>query len=93
MPTTSLAGDRSRRVRNPRDVTGARFAELQHEKSAREAAADIDIPEALRAAQARGHADGYAKGLDDGWDTCIRALVEEGILDADDAPEDAEDDA
>lgn len=85
MPTTPLAGDRARRARNPRDITGTRHRELLAEKAARDAAATVDIHEVQRRSREAGYSDGYTKGLSDGWDACIAALVAEGVLDADDA--------
>lgn len=76
---------------NPRDLTATRQRRLLAEKARREAAQDIDIAEVRQRAHSAGHAAGYEKGLKDGWDACIAALVDEGILDPDEPGDDTED--
>lgn len=89
--TTPRQGDRSRASRvSPRNITGRKYAELHAEKAARDAAKDTDIAEVRRTEYLRGHDEGFVRGFTVGWDTLAAHLVEEGILDADDGPEDAE---
>lgn len=89
MPTTSLAGDRSRRVRNPRDVTGARYAQLHAEKAARETAASIDISEIRKTEFQRGFDAAWETAFKAGWDALAAYLVEEGVLDPDEQDDEA----
>jgi hypothetical protein len=63
MSTTSLAGDRSRRARSPRDITGREYARLHAEQEAKRAAATVDIHEVQRLAR--------EAGFSDGWDAAI----------------------
>ena len=90
MPTTTspLAGNRTHRTRNPRDVTGAQYQRLHAEQKAKEDAANLDIAAVRRAALTEGHAQGYEAGFTAGWDALAEHLVSEGILDPDE-PEDA----
>lgn len=64
MPTTALAGDRSRRARNPRDITGTRYTDQLAAKAARDAAKNVDLDELRRQTRAEGfdagHETGYA---------------------------------
>ena len=85
MPST---GTRGRTPVSPTNRTGAIYAAQLREKRARDAAKNVDDNEVRRTEYLRGHSDGYAKGLGDGWDACIRALVAEGLLDPDE-PDDA----
>jgi hypothetical protein len=87
MPTTSLAGDRSRRARNPKDVTGTRYAQQHAELKAKEDAENIDVAAIRHAAYTSGHAAGYEAGFTAGWDSLALHLVEEGILDPDEPGE------
>jgi hypothetical protein len=77
---------------NPRDLTKTRQQALLAEHARREAAANIDVAEVRRIAHQRGyeagHEHGYEKGLKDGWDACITALVEAGVLDPDEPGDD-----
>lgn len=75
---------------SPRDITGRRYRELQREKAAREAMADVDIDQ-LRA-QAR------EAGWSEGWDAAIAWIIgrmdeaglDPDILVADDESDDNE---
>lgn len=88
--TSPRMGDRSRASRvSPRNTTGRRYAELYAEQEAKKAAATVDIAEVQRRARERGYTDGYEKGLSDGWNVCIAALVDEGILAPDEPCDDA----
>jgi len=78
------------RNRSPQDVTGRKHAEQLREKAARDAAKNIDIPALKRAEFRRGFEEGYAKGLEAGWDALAAHLVAEGILDPDEEPADAD---
>ncbi|HET9081123.1 MAG TPA: hypothetical protein VFO01_11505 [Trebonia sp.] len=89
--TTPRMGDRSRASRvSPRNITGRLYATQHAEKAAREAAAGLDVNEVRRTEYLRGHADGYGRGLEAGWDACVRALVAEGVLDPDEPGDDDE---
>lgn len=75
MPTSSLAGDRSRRARNPRDITGRRYAELQAEADARKSAATADIREVQRRSREAGYSDGWDAAI--GW--VIERMTDAGL--------------
>lgn len=74
--TTPLAGDRSRRARNPRDITGRRYAEQQAEQAARTKAAETDFLKV-------GFDTGFDFGFDAGVQAVLKQLVAEGVIDAD----------
>lgn len=84
MPTTPLAGNRARRARNPRDITGREYARLHAEQAAKEAAANISIGEIRKAARQAGFDAGWEAGFDAGWNALAAYLVEIGVLDPDD---------
>jgi flagellar biosynthesis/type III secretory pathway protein FliH len=79
MPTTtsSLAGDRNRRSRNPRDLTGREYQRLHAQEAAkREAAAEnVNIHAVKRDAFTSGHAAGYEAGVEAGLDAATEALL------------------
>jgi flagellar biosynthesis/type III secretory pathway protein FliH len=75
MPTSQLAGSRTHRSRNVRDVTGRRYEELHAEQKAKEDAEHVDIAAVRRAALTEGHAQGFAAGLDAGLDAATEALL------------------
>jgi hypothetical protein len=92
MPTTSLAGDRGRRTRSPRDLTGKAYARLHEEQKAKEEAASLDVAEIRRTALRQGVDAGYDAGFTAGWQAALDRLREAGLdvdsilaLDADDA--------
>ena len=88
MPTTPLAGDRSRRARSPRDITGRRYEELHREQQeAKGDLANIDVTSIRHMAYTSGHAAGFEAGFVAGWDALADHLVEIGVLDPDDEPE------
>ena len=84
MPTTALAGDRSRRGRNPGDITGRRYAEQQRAEAARKKDESVDW-----------YAVGFAAGFDFGWDAGVQAVVKQlqadGVIDADEPGEEPQD--
>lgn len=71
MPTSQLAGNRARRGRNVRDVTGREYARQHAEQEAKQAAAAVDPAEVRRLA--------YAAGADAGWDNGWHAALD-GVL-------------
>jgi ribosomal protein S11 len=76
---------------SPTNRTGAIYAAQLREKQSRDAAKNevIDVAKIKAKAFEVGREEGYAKGLGDGWDACIRALVAEGILDPDEPGDEA----
>jgi len=86
MPTTSLAGDRSRRARNPRDITGREYAR-QHADAKREAG-KIDLTAVRKAEYMRGWSDGYDAGVA----AILKQLEDAGALDPDEDDEPGEGD-
>jgi hypothetical protein len=80
MPTTSLAGDRSRRARNPRDTTGIRYAQQHAEHDATKAAEKLDINEVRRTEYLRGHSEGVTYGFTEGWNALGNLLIESGAI-------------
>jgi hypothetical protein len=80
MPTTALAGDRSRRTRNPRDITGIRYTDQLRAKQARDAAASIDIGEVRRQAYTDGLRAGVESGFTSGWTALGELLIESGVI-------------
>lgn len=85
--TSPVSGNRSRRVRNLRDSTGAEYQRLEKkaadEKAARESLAGLDLPAIRREAKRAGWQEGYDAGTDAGQEICARVLMglltEEGI--------------
>ena len=85
MPTTSLAGDRSRRARNPRDITGRRYAEQQAEQAAK-----LKSGQAGPVAVADIPREEYKRGWSDGYDAGVAAVVRQLQVDEPgDEPQDA----
>jgi len=80
MPTTPLAGDRSRRARNPGDITGRRYAEQQAEQAAKQKAERTDWYKV-------GWNAGFDYGFDAGVQAVIRQLQDDGVIDADEPGE------
>jgi hypothetical protein len=70
MPTSQLAGNRARRGRSVRDITGREYARLAAETEAKREAAGIDPAELRKAAYAQGADAGY----DMGWTALSAAL-------------------
>lgn len=64
MPTTPLAGDRGRRARNPRDITGVRYAQQQAAQEARQAAPTPSVEDVHNHAFRLGFAKGHAAGIE-----------------------------
>ena len=62
MPTSQLSGNRARRGRSVRDITGREYARQHAEQEAKQAAAQLDPAEVRRAAFSKGHEAGYAAG-------------------------------
>jgi hypothetical protein len=89
MPPT---GARGTQPLSPGNLTGVIFKRQRAEQEAREKAASIDIAQVRRESFEAGREQGYAKGLEDGWDACIAALVAEGILAADPDEDQADED-
>jgi hypothetical protein len=80
MPTTSLAGDRSRRSRNPRDITGTRYAQQHAEQDAKRAVASVHI-DTIRAAEfQRGFDTAWEKAFEAGWNALGELLIEEDAI-------------
>ena len=71
MPTKQLNGNRARRERNPRDITGTLYRQQQREQEARRAAESVDIGEVRRAAFAAGHEAGH----DAGWTAALDGVL------------------
>jgi hypothetical protein len=82
--TSPLAGNRTHRTRNPRDITGREYQRLHAEEDAKKAAENLDIAAVRRAALTEGHAQGYEAGFVAGWDALAAHLVEVGVLAPDD---------
>jgi len=96
MPNTALAGDRNRRARNPRDLTGRKYVRLAAEQQEKQEAADLDVAEIRRQALAQGIDAGYDAGFTAGWEAALQQLREVGLdvdavmaLDDDEPGEDA----
>jgi uncharacterized MAPEG superfamily protein len=87
MPTSSLAGDRSHRARNPRDITGRRYAEQQREQEARqraEEAGPVSVAAIRQEAVKRPHAEAFEAGAAWAFETIANAGVDvDAVLELD----------
>jgi hypothetical protein len=70
MPTNQLNGNRARRGRSVRDVTGRAYTRLAAEQEAKQAAAAVDPGEVRR----RAFDDGFQVGHDIGWASLATSL-------------------